>query len=59
MQGGDAVHGVAEVDVDVGHVHVAPLVDDLDERLFVGRAHALVELADDGHELGYRTLEIG
>ena len=59
VQGRDAVHGVAEVDVDVCHVDIVPLVDDLDERLVVGRAHALVELADDGHELGYRTLEIG
>jgi len=58
MKGRDAVHGVAEVDVDVGHVDVVPFVHDLYEGLVIGRAHALVELSHDRHELRGNVLDI-
>ena len=58
MQRGDAVGGVAEVDVDIGHVHAVAAVDDLDEGIVVDLADAGVKLFYDGNELGHRLEQI-
>ena len=50
MQRGDAVDAEAEVDVDVRHVDDVVLVDDLHGGIVRARAHAAVELADDGDD---------
>ena len=47
------------MDVDVGHVHVAAVVQDADRGVVAGRcAHAIIQVADDGHELGRHALDV-
>ena len=58
VQGGHAVHRVAVVDVHVGHVHPAPLVQDGHPAVAAALAGPAVQLLDDGHDLGGHRLDI-
>ena len=58
VQGGHAVDREAVVDVHVGHVHQAVLIDDGHLGIVVLLLHPAVQLLDDGHQLGHRFLEV-
>ena len=56
MQGGHAVDGVPVVDVDVGHVDQAPLVQDGHGGVAADLLGPAVQLPDDGLQLGRHPL---
>ena len=58
VEGGHAVHRVAVVDVHVGHVHPAPVIQDSHPAVAAALAGALVQLPDDGHDLGGDGLDV-
>ena len=52
----DAVHGVAVVNVHVGHMHVAVLVDDLNGRFFIFCLNSVIHPLDDRHKVRHDSL---